>query len=485
MTPQDAQAPSATFRDPAGSLHFEGAMAVRTIHPSARAEVLAFLESPLRRRLEDRGDLVATTIADDEAGETGDGRRDRPLRLLHPRIAVPTYPWEWTPSQWLAAAELTLALCDEALAPGEDPDDAGWILKDATPLNILFVGPRPVLVDVPSFERRRPGASIWLAYGQYVRTFLLPLLMHRLLHWPLALSLFRRDGYEPAELYAALGWGGRLSRAAFFPITLPAWLEKKKDDAAAPRPPADKDPGLALHLLRRTMASLRKRTRRAVPASGRSEWSDYTATLTHYTAEESAQKLAFVRDVLEELKPARVLDIGANTGEFSALAARSGAQVVALERDAAAADRLFLRTQAQGLDVLTVHADLARPTPAAGWENRESTSLLARLEAPQARFDLVLMLAVIHHLLLMEQIPLPAIVTLLHRVAIRHMVLEWVPVSDPMFQSLMRGRDELYGQLSEADLLTACAGRFRVVRRETLANGRVLFLMERLGGGPR
>ena len=39
-------------------------------------------------------------------------------------------------SQWLAAAELTLDLCDAALADG-------WILKDATPLNVLFVGSRP------------------------------------------------------------------------------------------------------------------------------------------------------------------------------------------------------------------------------------------------------------------------------------------------------------------------------------------------------
>jgi hypothetical protein len=45
-----------------------------------------------------------------------------------------------------------------------------------------------------------------------------------------------------------------------------------------------------------------------------------------------------------------------------------------------------------------------------------------------------------------------------------------------MFQSLMRGRDELYGALSEDDLLKACTGRFHVLRRQALENGRVLFL---------
>jgi SAM-dependent methyltransferase len=452
-------APAPTFRDPAGSLHLQDQYAVRTIHPAAREQVLAFLASPLRQRLEARGDMVATTVEDSPSG----------LRLLHPRIAVPTYPWEWTPGQWLAAADLTLSLCDEALTDS-------WILKDATPLNILFVGPRPVLVDVLSFEPLTPGNSTWLAYAQYVRTFLLPLLMLRLLRWPLALTLFHRDGYEPVELYASLRWPQRLSRAALVPITLPALLDKRSSGQPA-KPPAPRDPGLALHILRRTLASLRRRTHRAIPRASASEWSGYTAALTHYTAEETAAKLAFVRDALEELRPARVLDIGANTGEFSALADSHGVSVIALERDAASAERIFQRSAAEQLNILTLHADLARPTPAAGWENAESSALLPRLEG---RADLVLLLAVIHHLLLMEQIPLPAILALLHRLTRRHLLLEWVPPGDPMFQSLLRGRDSLYGALSEDALLAASAGLFRTHRRETLTNGRVLFLLERI-----
>jgi SAM-dependent methyltransferase len=437
----------------------EGDFAVRTIHPAARDQVLAFLASPLRKRLEARGDMVATTIDDFPPG----------LRLLHPRIAFPSYPWEWTPGQWLAAAELTLSLCEEALTDG-------WILKDATPLNILFAGPCPVLVDVLSFEPLAPGNSTWLAYAQYVRTFLLPLLMLRLLRWPLALTLFHRDGYEPAELYAALRWTQRLSRAAFFPITLSTLLEKRcSGQPAKPAPP--KDSALALHILHRTLASLRRRTQRALPSSAQSEWSGYTASLTRYTPEQSAAKLAFVRTAFEDLRPACVLDIGANTGDYSALAASLGATVIALERDAASADRIFALSQAHNLDILTLHADLARPTPAAGWLNSESSALLPRLEG---QADLVLLLAVLHHLLLMEQIPLTRILALLRRLTRRHLLLEWVPPSDPMFQSLLRGRDSLYGALCEDDLLAACAGLFRTLRRETLTNGRVLFLMERI-----
>jgi SAM-dependent methyltransferase len=459
--------PVATFRDPAGSLSFEQDQVIRRIDPSARAAVLDLLESRFCVSMQQSGHLIGAEVDDSTSH----------LCLRHPKIAIPTYPWEWTPTQWLEAAELTLDLCEQALAQD-------WILKDATPLNVLFTGTRPIFVDILSFERRDKHSSIWLAYGQYIRTLLLPLLMNRMLSWPLSLSLFKRDGYEPADCYAALGWGHRLGREAFWPITLPTLLDRRKqaDTQAKKRPARTADPGVTEEVLKRTLNDLRKRTRRALPQSTSSEWSDYSATLTHYTEEQSLQKAEWVRRALETSKSSssffRVLDIGANTGDFSALAADLGAQVVALERDMAAADRLHRMARKRSLNIQTIQADIARPTPAVGWENSESIALLPRLEG---QFDLVLMLAVIHHLILMEQIPLPAILALCSRLTRRHLVIEWVPVQDPMFQALMRGRESLYGALSEADLLAASATHFRQLDRQALKNGRVLFLFEKIG----
>src|ERR1700753_929419 len=93
--------PRATFRDPAGSLLIEDSQVIRRISPSARPAVLDFLESPFCEAMQRRGDLIGAAIE-----ETGAA-----LCLRHPKISVPIYPWEWTPSQWLAAAELTLSLC--------------------------------------------------------------------------------------------------------------------------------------------------------------------------------------------------------------------------------------------------------------------------------------------------------------------------------------------------------------------------------------
>ena len=108
--------------------------------------------------------------------------------------------------------------------PVQRPCPRGWQLKDATPLNVLFEGTQPVFVDVLSIERARPGESIWLPYGQFIRTFLLPMLAHSRLGWPLDAVLTRRDGYEPEEIYAALGWSARFSRPALTAVTLPVLL---------------------------------------------------------------------------------------------------------------------------------------------------------------------------------------------------------------------------------------------------------------------
>lgn len=461
-----------TFRDPAGQLQLTPTHALRRVRPAAADEALAFLASPLRQDLERSGDLIPTEIRDAEAGSLP---VEGELWLRHPRIDPISYPWEWTPAQWRAAAELTLRVAGKAI-------DAGWTLKDATPLNVLFAGARPVFVDVLSFERREPHSSVWLAYGQFVRTFLLPLVAAKYLGWPLQATMFWRDGYEPGALYRALPKWRRLDPRLLDVVTLAALLEGKGKKPQQPGRRPTTDPELATHILRKRLARLGKQIRHAAGGNGKSAWSRYEQQAGHYRAGDVEVKQQFVRRILEQCRPTRVLDLGANTGTYSLMAATAGAEVVALDSDAAALEVLFCATQAadgvQRRPVTALVANIARPTPAAGWRNREQLSLLDRLAG---KFDMVLMLAVIHHLILREQLPLTHIGELCAGLTGRWLILEWVPPSDPMFQEWLRGRDDLYGHLSESDLNRAFARFFRVADRAELANGRILLLLKRIG----
>ena len=446
-----------TFRDPAGSVEVRPDGAYRSVRAPFDTEILAFLELPLASELVAQGRLVASEIMS-EPGEI--------LVLRHPRISFQSYPWEWSPGMWLAAAELTLTLCSDLV-------NEGWQLKDATPLNVLFRGARPVFVDVLSIERVDPNQPIWLAYGQFVRTFLLPMLAHSRLGWPLQLSLTRRDGYEPEEVYPALSLTSRFTRPALSAVTLPSLLAKKKrgnPGAVATR--SVKDPDLAKEILLRTLGTLLKQMRKVTPAHRSSTWSDYAETANHYSDDDHEEKRRFVRIALGKTHPSKALDVGCNTGVYSNLAAEAGAEVVSIDTDLQAVDRLFAGLKVSGKNILPLSVDLAHPTPAAGWENRESASFLDRCAG---QFDTVMMLAVLHHLLLHNQIPMKSIAELCSKLTTEHLIVEWVPPTDPKFQELLRGRAALYEHITEASFREAFYDDFSVSDELTLANGRILF----------
>jgi hypothetical protein len=448
-----------TFRDPEGRLYQDGDRILREVYPQHAPTALAWLQSPLAQRWIQQRRMVPTQILAAESGE--------PVLLEHERIFFPTYPWEWTPGQWVDAASLTLDLCEEAL-------DCGLILKDATPLNILFSGPRSIFVDVLSFEQRDRHSPLWIAYAQFVRTFLLPLCAYVHLGWPLAASLQRRDGYVPADLAPFLPPLRRWRYPLRSLVTLPQLLEKKAQ-AGTRRPQVSEE--LSAFAVRRLLRSTRKLLRSLVPPARASRWSGYTQTASHYKSSDQEAKQAFVRSSLESVRPARVLDVGANTGVYSRIAVESGADVVAWDTDVQAADLNWQTAHRSGLSILPVIADFARPTPAVGWQNRESVSLLDRAKG---QFDCVMMLGVLHHLLIADQIPLDAIFKQLHDISRRWAIIEWIPQGDSQFDELCRGRQELYSHLTEEYFVHTLSRRFAIRGRDQLPNGRTLCLVEKI-----
>jgi hypothetical protein len=167
--------------------------------------------------------------------------------------------------------------------------------------------------------------------------------------------------------------------------------------------------------------------------------------------------------------------VGANTGVYSRIAAESGANVVAWDTDVRATDLHWQTAYRDKLPVLPLVADFARPTPSVGWQNGECTSLLSRAKN---RFDCVLMLGILHHLLVADQIPLASVIDQLAEISTHWAVLEWIPKEDSQFAGLCRGRENLYAHLTEDYFVQILSGKFATRIREHLPNGRTLWLVE-------
>jgi SAM-dependent methyltransferase len=236
-------------------------------------------------------------------------------------------------------------------------------------------------------------------------------------------------------------------------------------------------PEKASFILDRQLKSLRKTLNKVGTRRLRqSVWSDYVDG-AHHSPAYFASKRDFVERAFTDGRPQAVLDIGCNKGDFSAIAARNGARVVALDGEDELVAAVWLRAKAEGLDILPLVVDWTRPTPAIGWRNRESLSFLDRA---RGTFDCVMMLAVIHHMLVTERIPLDEIFALAAEVTTDRLLIEFVPPGDPKFKMVTRGNDRLYDFLTKEYFETIANKYFRLEQSQKMADSdRWLYLMRR------
>lgn len=391
----------------------------------------------------------------------------------HPRIAFPSFPYEWSPQMLYDAAELTLEIATELFE-----DDCG--IKDATPFNILFDGPKPIFVDILSFEKRRSTDPIWLAYNQFVNTFLIPLLVNRELQLPLSkIFVADRDGMSISAAAKVFGKLRKFKRGVFSLVTLPSILSRQtKKQGGNLYEPKELSRDAARFVLSRSFKRLRKQLKKVAPeGTNTSNWTEYTSFNQETIPEYMRAKTEFVAAALKELTPASVLDVGCNTGMFSFLAADSGAAVVSIDYDGAVIDKVYREAKRQSKNVLPLVLSLSQPTPRLGWRYSETPSFLDRA---LGHFDLVLMLAVVHHMLVTDRVPLREIFKLAADLTTDALIIEYVPPSDEMFRLIARGREHLHADLTQDLFVEAATEFFEVVRSRQLPESeRCLYLMRK------
>ena len=435
----------------------------RQVQPAGAEDWQAFNSSGLARAL-----VTDRLMVEHAEAPLASAALPEAVAVIQPRaLDFISYPYEWCFTQLKEAALLTLELQGRAL-------DAGMRLKDASAYNIQLDGGRPILIDTLSFERAE-ATEPWPAYRQFCEHFLAPLALvaHRDARCGLMLREFL-DGI-PLDLAARLLPGrSRLNMGLTAHIHLHAGAQRRAAGQAAPTEGQAKPARRISATGQRALLDSLRRTVEGLRWKPTGHWADY-ATTTSYTDEATASKGEMVREMLAAVAGRSAWDLGANTGVYSAMAADVGYRVIAWDQDAASVEAHWRRVRADtGGAILPLISDLANPSPALGWGLKERASFIQRSQA-----DVVLALALVHHLAIGNNVPLPAVARLFARLA-PHAIVEFVPKDDPMVRRLLASRRDIFDGYTLEGFRAAFGEEWEVEREAPISDSpRTLFLLKR------
>ena len=251
--------------------------------------------------------------------ETVFSRYPRAVVVEHERVAFPSYPYEWSPEmfrRWQAD--------DAACAIGPSTwfrHQGRHALQHTFPWSATGIRRRPLL---RAKDARDPNLATICAVHPHV-----PAAPPGQQVFPDALDqifLTRRDGLEPDDVYPYLSTRQKFLPPALQLVTMPVLLAQRSERSGEElyKPRKARNPELAKFVLESMFRRMERALDRLMPEARESRWSDYLTSNNNYAPEAFTAKERFVAEALSDIAPWRVLDVGCNTGHFSALAARAG-----------------------------------------------------------------------------------------------------------------------------------------------------------------
>ncbi|HKP16476.1 MAG TPA: class I SAM-dependent methyltransferase, partial [Gemmatimonadaceae bacterium] len=453
-----------SFRDPSGFVFVADGTFYRQVNRSFSDEYDACVSSGLYDDLIQKRLLVAHRDVGIGFAATPDAHA-----VIEPTpVPFISYPYEWSFGQLRDAALLTLDVQERAL-------DRGFVLRDASAYNVQLVDGGPLFIDTLSFERYHDGAP-WAGYKQFCEHFLVPLALMSVRD-PRCGRLQREylDGI-PLDLGSALlPRGSWLRPSLLLHVHVHARAMRRYESASVAEVTGGRR--LGKKALLRLVASLRDAVLGLEWRPEGTAWSRYTSD-HGYSEQALESKRRLVREYVSAATPRTVWDLGGNTGTFSRIAREVAELVVCFDADPAAVESNYREVRARKeTGLLPLQMDLMNPSPENGWAHEERLSLESRGPA-----DLVMALALVHHLAIANNVPLPTLAAWLARLG-RSLLIEFVPKSDSQVARLLTNRADIFPRYTPEELERAFEPGWRIEAKQRIDDSqRMLYLMRRRQG---
>jgi hypothetical protein len=155
---QEVELSNMSTGDDIGRVFYWKGGVFRGIYREKEKSVRELFDSGLMEELIREGLVPETTITDHSMDNFA-------IVLEHKKILSVTYPFEWSFEMLKDAASIVLKINIVA-------KKYGYQTKDCHPFNILFEGTCPQYIDIGSFVKIDPSSNDWIAYDEFLKSYL-------------------------------------------------------------------------------------------------------------------------------------------------------------------------------------------------------------------------------------------------------------------------------------------------------------------------
>ena len=446
----------ASYKDPSGFIFQASGKFYRQVNKIYAGHYDLLNKSGLSSLLQEKKLL----LAHEEVTENILHSDDWYLTLLPEQIRFTSYPYEWCFEQLKDAALLTLEIVKLSI-------DKGMILKDATPYNVQFLNGKPVFIDTLSFEKYDPSLP-WIAYRQFCESFLFPLLLSHYHKTSIQPFLNSYPNGIPVNITAKLlPWKSRLNPGVSLHVFLQNKLSKKTKNTGQTN---SFSTNKLLNLISHLDGIIRN-----LSNTDKTEWSNYyTGSIS--SPEYLGKKEEIINNLLQKLDGRKLLDLGANEGFFSLLAAAKNFAVIAIDKDDQCIRTLYNKIKEENItNILPLCMDLMNPSSASGFANNERASFGERIHT-----DAVMALALVHHLAIGYNLPLSKIAEYLYGFS-HQLIIEFVPKEDKKVQLLLQNKKDIYPKYNQEHFENIFGKLFSITEKVQVPDTRrIIYLMKRM-----